>query len=177
MYQIEKALLALLIALTSVVLAGCATGGGEVARTPPPDCVPANDTLIVPGCRIGPVALGLKPADLLNTLGSPNSSMIQSTKTPDLNHIYHYDDFTVFVNTVSGLVSWVFTYSPSYATAEGIRVGVSELEVRVKLGAPDNVSKYNRDSQTYFYRSRGLHVRFNPNAGMRVTNLSVGAPH
>jgi hypothetical protein len=55
-------------------------------------------------------------------------------------------------------------------------VGASELEVRARLGPPDGVSAYDPNIQTFYYRRQGLHVRFDPRKGMRVSNLSVGAP-
>jgi len=158
------------MASVSAVLAGCGTGGGEVARTPPPDCVPQRDNLIVPGCRIGPITIGLDPAEVFGALGSPQKSNVGTGPTSISTYVYQ--DVSVNVRTATNRVSEVFTSSPRYSTAEGVRVGMSELELRAKLSAPSRARQFNPVNLTYYY-TRGLEVVFNPQEGSRVVTISV----
>jgi len=120
-----------LIVVIGAAVAGCGGRGTEVARTPPPDCVPQRDNLIVPGCRIGPIAIGMTNEDLLRTLGPPRLSRDQGKFVSN-----QYDSLKITAMVEGGRVGWLFTTDPRYHTAAGVRVGSSIMEATVSLGEP-----------------------------------------
>jgi len=125
--------------LLAVLVVGCAAMDRRVTM-PPPGCSPNNDTLLVSGCRIGPVALGMTEAELLKFVGPP----ARSRAYEDVNgSMYSYDDLELWAKVINGRVSEISIGIVSrvgglsrYATAEGIRLGSTELEVRAKMGQP-----------------------------------------
>jgi hypothetical protein len=94
-----------------------------------------NDTLIVPGVRIGPVNLGMSDADVYGLLGDPTQTM---TEGVDMGRAiaYVFPKLTVVVSKATHKVTQVTTLDPGYATADGIKVGSSGLAVSTKLGIP-----------------------------------------
>ena len=91
-----------------------------------------NDTLIVPGVRMGPVHLGITDAELYRLLGDPQSTQVNG----DISRNYIFPNFTVSVSASTHKVIQVTTTDPSFATADGVKVGSSGLAVAAKLGAP-----------------------------------------
>jgi len=112
-------------------LAGCASapGQGDVP-TPPPS--PMFDELIIPGQRIGPVAIGMAGADLLKALGPPRQSFHSAKAT----HNHFGNGLWVTVRDTDNKVVGIGTSDPRYRTKDGLRVGATEFEIRAHLGVP-----------------------------------------
>ncbi len=123
----------------SVVLLVAACGPSMGNRLVEPPTAAPRDEMVVPGGRIGPIALGMSAATLFNTLGTPD----ESNRFKDAQAI-HYKSVglrTTVLDSYQQVIN-VHTDEPRYATAEGIRVGASELEVRAKLGPPVSTSTF-----------------------------------
>jgi len=99
-----------------------------------------SDNVVVLGQRIGPALVGMQPKALLQALGSPDKSMSLEHATV---YVYTNFDLTVWVNDRKNRVTEVSTSSARYRTADGIRVGSSELELVATLGRP----KWKKDWQ------------------------------
>ncbi|MGQ0544115.1 MAG: hypothetical protein ACT4P3_02125, partial [Betaproteobacteria bacterium] len=56
------------LATAAIVLGACAS---DTANLPTPPAAPIHDNLVVPGVRIGPVALGMNAADFYQVKGNP----------------------------------------------------------------------------------------------------------
>ena len=121
--------LACLLALTA-----CLSATRPTVPLPTPGA-PVFDTLIVPGVRIGPIALGATAGDLLAALGRPDHQL-------DTLNFWQLGGG----NLASGIqaylpndllqAAYVVTQDPRYATAAGVRVGSAELEMRAHYGQP-----------------------------------------
>src|ERR1700752_835275 len=115
----------------AVILAACAAGG-EVGRAPRSDqdaakIMASNDSLIVPGDRVGRVFLGMSVAQLYPALGDPNSSMAFD----DGGFAYDVNNLHAVVNqskTEAGMV----VYGPTFSLSDGLTVGSSTLALQSK---------------------------------------------
>src|SRR5580698_5446615 len=84
-----------------------------------------NDHLIVPWQRIGPVTLGMTADDVVRVLGEPTQKNQRSFVT-----VYYWkDDLTVTVKAEDSYVTEICALSPDYATARGLRPGMSDTSV------------------------------------------------
>lgn len=155
--------LALFALVLFSLLAGCATSSSYSSQT-----TPIFDKLIVPGERIGPISLGMPQADVLKILGTPPESTIHT----DGHSRYYYADLTVFI-TRDSRVDGIQTALPEYATAEGIRVGMTEPEVRAKLGKPKSVDDKGSSLLWYTYGSV-LEICFDRSKGNRIISIMIG---
>ena len=142
-------------------LSGCATSSSYS-----PAAAPTFDKLIVPGKRIGPIALGMPQADVLKILGLP----LKSTVHDDGHSSYFYADLLVFI-TKDSRVYRVNTDSPEYATADGIRVSMTEPEVRAKRGKPKRV--YTDSYQLVYWYESKLEIWFKRSAGDRISSICI----
>jgi len=123
-------------ALFAFALAGC--GGGQIKIEPlPVPAQPIFDQVVVPGQRIGPVALGMQGSDLVRWLGPPVRS----------HHAFDDGTMNTFANGINAFVkdkdnrvSMISTDAPGYATSGGAGVGSSEIEIRSRMGAPTKTS-------------------------------------
>jgi hypothetical protein len=120
------------LVILAVLVAGCGAVRGPAG--PPAGCATANDTLIVPGCRVGPYTIGMTEADLLTHFGRPSRSWPNQGGGNVSD--YEYEGGGVYLRVVAGTVLWVKALSPRFATARGLRVGASALEMKVAFGAP-----------------------------------------
>ena len=150
--------------LALLVAAGCSS-----TRDPN---TPVFDNLIVPGQRIGPVSLGMPAKGLVQAAGSPKETRRLPNRT-----VSEFADGLVAVTRDSDLrVISIGTRDPWYATADGIRAGSSELEVRTHLGATPQVVEDRRNPRIRTYCYPGLEVDFWPQergvAAVRVTTLA-----
>lgn len=121
----------LIVALFAVAISACA---GPASEPIAPSGQVADDNLIVPGQRIGPVYLGMSPEVLLAALGPPDWS-----RGPSANRIqYGYESrgLYIYVNVRNSRVDGVVTSDSRYRTTKGIQVGDSELELVVGHGSP-----------------------------------------
>jgi hypothetical protein len=92
---------------------------------------PVQDTLIVPGERVGPVALGMNPAELAQAVGSPGDVQHQGSAT-----IYSWGQIVAEIADKSPGVDLITVNDPRYETANHIRVGLAGLAVTAVLGLP-----------------------------------------
>src|SRR3982751_800817 len=116
----------LLATLALAALGACTLFGDE--RLPAPPAAPIFDSAIVPGERIGPVALGMSGAQLLQAAGAPRTS--NHSYTLGLTSAQFPNGVDVNVRDSDNRVTNASTTSGRFATADGLRVGVTELEVR-----------------------------------------------
>lgn len=120
-----------------------------------------NDTLIVPNERVGKVRLAMTPAQLLALREPSRSSWYESDGG---GQIYEYvgDGRTLFSVTIpkaDGTVTAIAVSTAAYMTAEGNRVGNSNLAVRAKLGNPQReVPLQDPNWVALCYPSKGLFV-------------------
>jgi hypothetical protein len=110
--------------LMSVALAVCANAAA-----------PVRDTLIVPGERVGPVALGMSPAELAQAVGSPGDPQRQGSAT-----IYSWGQIVAEIGDASSGVALITVNDSRYETATHIRVGLAGLAVTGVLGPPANTT-------------------------------------
>ncbi len=158
-----------LAAALAVALAAC--GSNRPADEPPPP-TGRNDNLIVPGQRIGKVAVGMPARQLVNAAGSPkDSSRLGKGFVSDFG-----DGLVAVVNDGDLKVVTIGTSDPWYATPEGIRAGSSELEVVARLGKAQAVSEDRGKPNIKTYCYPGLEIDFWPQqrgvAALRVTSLA-----
>jgi hypothetical protein len=106
-----------------------------------------KDNLIVAGKRIGPVSVGMPVSQLYDVMGEP----IQATKGRGSER-YVFEDLQVVVDEADGAVVTVSTESSEYASAEGLKVGLTDLAVKAGLAKLQGqlVIKEEGDTTTYF---------------------------
>lgn len=148
-----------LVPLIVVFLAACST-------TPDPPATPIDDNAIVPYSRIGKLALGINEAILLKWMGVPDRT---------LGETYYYfrnGEQELSIGFDRGKAWYVSTLSPRFATADGIRVGMSELEVRAAWGGPiKTLDLYEIGRLDYCFRN-GLQASFD-SSRRTVTAIEV----
>jgi hypothetical protein len=99
-----------------------------------------NDHLIVPWERIGPIALGMSAADLNRILGEPT----QTLRGPFVSVYNWKNNLSVFIKTDGSYVTQICALNPSYATAQGVHPGSTDLAVTALLGPPQNARLHTR---------------------------------
>lgn len=158
------------VLFSSALLTGCAS----VPPLPaPPNQLPPDDSLIVPGTRIGPVAIGMTSKQVLQAKGTPSNSIFRYTDAA----VYPYDQnkYSVVVDDATQQVWRVTTFSDQYQTAEGVGVGSSELEMRANLGNPDSSTNWDKaDPPTYLYcydKGLGIYIFMG-----KISKISVFHP-
>jgi hypothetical protein len=131
----------MLAVVTAFALSACAGGSSDLlAGVPPVEAKPIRDNVIVPGHRVGPVSLGMDMSALYAEMGSP-----VNTVTGDLANIYKYPGLEIWVAHRENKVTSIIITGAGYSTAQGVRVGAPELEVRAKYGRP---AKFHSDGAT-----------------------------
>ena len=90
-----------------------------------------RDMLIVPGMRVGPVALGMSPAELVASVGSPGQTLQQGGAT-----VYSWGDVAAEMSDNSPTVNLITVNDPRYETADHVRVGLAVFAVMAVLGDP-----------------------------------------
>jgi len=159
--SIHPVLRAIALGLT-VSLVGCALLGSEsktdvnsVARkkTPPAMKSVMKDNLIVPGKRIGPVSVGMSVSQLYDVMGEPTQSeKLRGTER------YVFEDLEVVVDDADQSVNSVAIASSDYATADHIKVGLTDLGVRAKLTNLSARLLIKEESGTMTYFTAGMAV-------------------
>jgi hypothetical protein len=148
-----------------VTLIAVLTSGLTGCESTAPRAPTSNQTFgdkIVPGVSLGPIALCITEGQLYSLMGSPsNTATIRGRRT------YSYGSEPD--GSGGGLIAWadkrdrisqVTMRSGKYATAEGVTIGASELEVRAKLGSPRRAETDNRDEEYSTYYYHGLVLLF-----------------
>ncbi len=143
--------IAALLALASITGA-CASA--------PPDL---NDSLVVPGERVGPVVLGMPLSQLIAVAGTPRRTTLLEGSAAAT---YEFDGFSVAAHDT---VYWIIVDSPVYRTAQGAAVGAEQIEARSAFGRPECVVTRG-DRTIYDYRNLYVEVA---NATGRVTKMGV----
>lgn len=101
-----------------------------------------SDGLIVPNERVGAVRLGMTPAEVIAVLGQPRDSGFIGSQGY-LNYCdgeCRWPHQRIAVST-RGERNEVYSIlvqpeGDEYVTVEGVRVGMSEMDVRIRLGNP-----------------------------------------
>ena len=98
-----------------------------------------NDHLIVAWRRIGPAVLGMTADEVVRMLGEPT----QTNRGPYVTTYNWKDNLSVTAKTDGGYVTQICALSPDYATAQGLRPGLSDTSVRALMGEPQNSRVYH----------------------------------
>lgn len=105
------------------------------AASPPAHAQTANDFLIVPGERAGPVSLGMDARGLRDALGQPLRSWSEGG---DWTWYYYPENLAVLIVNGSvtrlGIGARDGQVSTRYRTEDGIHLGSSQLDVNVAYG-------------------------------------------
>jgi hypothetical protein len=102
---------------------------------------------------------------LYAVMGSP-----QETVVGDLASIYKYPGMDIWVAHRENKVTSITVTRADYSTDQGVRVGASELEVRVKYGRP---AKFNNENQARSCYRQGIGFYFNNG---RISEIALVAP-
>ena len=155
--------------VTALTLSACAGGSSDLlAGVPPVPPTPIRDNQIVPGHRVGPVALGMELGALYAAMGSP-----QETVVGDLASIYKYPGMDIWVAHSENKVTSITVTRADYSTDQGVRVGASELEVRAKYGRP---AKFNNDNQASSCYRQGIGFYFHNGTISAIALVAPGCP-
>jgi len=158
----------------TVSLAGCALLGSEsqtdansVARKKTSSATKGvvKDDLIVPGKRIGPVAVGMSVSQLYDVMGAPT----QSEKGRGTKR-YVFEDLEVLMDDAEQSVVSVATQSADYATVDDIKVGLADLGVRAKLAKLSGRLLIKEEGDTIAYFTPGMMVLV---SGGHVKSIAV----
>jgi len=93
---------------------------------------PAADNLIVPGERVGPIALGMTEAQLATAMGGPSAVQHQGTIT-----IYSWGQVTAEIADNSPGVETITVNDPRFDTPGHVHVGLAATAAAAVLGQPD----------------------------------------
>jgi hypothetical protein len=132
-------------------LCSCAS---SPSASPRPN-ISSSDNTIIPGERIGAVYIGMSRADVFKLKGEPKST---GQRTEGI--YYEFEDVSVFVNDRTSKVSSITTLSSQHATANGIKVGDSEIAVRTKLGSPSQKKVLDQQYYNYGYFHDSFWIHF-----------------
>jgi hypothetical protein len=129
-----------------IIFAGCSSPlDFTVAPTSP--LKPIQDQLIIPGYRVGPIALGVTETQLLEVLGDPTDYNQGNTTV----HYWWKGKINVVLKKIGGVarVVRINVEDESYEMNSGIGVGSSILEMRARLGEPTSQSAPDADNGYY----------------------------
>jgi hypothetical protein len=105
-----------------------------------------SDHLIVPGERVGPIKLGMTEQEVFNLLGPAKKHFF---RFGTLIYSWEDGDFEINVSPDNHTVYVVKVFSPSYHTAEGVRVGSSEFDLVHLKGLPQWKDDARGTAKTY----------------------------
>jgi hypothetical protein len=112
-----------------------------------------RDNTIVPGKRIGPVSVGMAVSQLYDVMGEPT----QTQKGRGIER-YVFEALEVVVDDTDESVSTVTTGSADYATADGLKVGLTVLAVKAKLAKLSGQLLIREEGETTTYSTSGMVV-------------------
>jgi hypothetical protein len=134
-----------------------------IAVAGPVTAAPAvSDTLIVPGERIGPIALGMTQAQLADAMGAPGEILRQGSVTT-----YSWGQVAAEIGDNSPGVQTITVNDPRYETPGHIRVGLAALAAMAVLGQP-NKKTSTQGLDTFDYDGLTVLMRNNLVAQIRV---------
>ena len=122
----------------------------------------ATDNLIVPGERVGPIALGMTQPQLAVAMGSPGEVLHQGGATT-----YSWGQVAAEIGDNSPGVDLITVNDPRYETPGHIRVGLAALAAAAVLGQPDKKTS-TQGLDTFDYDGLTVLVRNNLVAQIRV---------
>jgi hypothetical protein len=131
-----------LLLVLSISLAGCSVVYKVTGR----------DHAIVPGERIGPIALGMTATDLYRAMGEPK----RVTHVEGFGTWFEFGELSARINDQTQKVSTISVQGGEFATSDGVRIGSSELAVRAAYGGPSAFR--NAGNTTSLCYDRGLYV-------------------
>jgi hypothetical protein len=125
------------------IKASCAATAALIAAffAPAASAQAQSDGMIVRNERVGAVNLGDTPAEVIAALGQPGNSTFLGTQEGLITYCVGPCDSSLFnhrlsLNTWRNEVFRISVHTSDYATPEGVRVGMSEMDVRIRLGDP-----------------------------------------
>ena len=160
--------------VVTLSLVGCAglLGSGESESVPKPTekktagTKPVlKDNLIIAGKRIGPVSVGMPVSQLYDVMGEPT----QTTKGRGTER-YVFESLQVVVDDADASVVMVSTESPDFATADGLKVGLTDLAVKAKLAKGQGQLFIQEEGETTSYFAAGIVVVV---SGGHVKSISI----
>jgi hypothetical protein len=123
------------------------------------------DNTIVPGKRIGPVSVGMAVSQLYDVMGEPTKTQ----KGRDTER-YVFEGLEVVVDDADESVSTVTTASAEYATADGLKVGLTLLAVKAKLAKLPGQLLIREEGDTTTYFTAGMVVLV---SGGQVKSITI----
>jgi len=164
--------IAMVVTVSLVGCAGMGGGGGAEAEGQPAAKKTSagmkgvvKDNRIVAGKRIGPVSVGMPVSQLYDVMGEPT----QSVKGRGTER-YVFDDLEVTVDDADETVATVSTESPDFATADGLKVGLTDLAVKAKLAKTQGQLLIKEEGETTSYFAAGIVVVV---SGGQVKSITV----
>jgi hypothetical protein len=121
-----------------------------------------RDMLIVPGTRVGPIALGMNVAELTASVGTQGDLQHQGSDT-----IYSWGEIAAEITDKSPSVDLITVNDPRYETPDHIRVGLAALAVIAVLGDPEKTTNVT-GIQNLDYDGMTVVVRNNLVAQIRI---------
>jgi hypothetical protein len=115
----------------------------------------ATDNLIVPGQRVGPIALGMTQAQLAAAMGSPGEVLHQGSATT-----YSWGQVAAEIGDNSPGVDLITVNDPRYDTPGHVHVGLAAPAVAAVLGQPDKKTS-TQGLDTFDYDGLTVLVRNN----------------
>lgn len=137
-------------------LMGLAVTGAAVAAPAP------RDTMIVPGERAGPIALGMTPMELASAAGATPQTLQQGKDT-----IYSWGDIAAQISDGAPGVDVITVNDPRYETSNHIRVGLASPAAIAVLGQPAKRTG-SPGLETLDYEGLSVVVRNNLVAQIRI---------
>ena len=124
-----------------------------------------RDNTIVPGKRIGPVSVGMPVSQLYDVMGEPTQ-----TQQGRGNERYVFEGLEVVVDDADELGSTVTTGSADYATADGLKVGLTVLAVKARLVKLSGQLLIREEGETTTYSTSGIVVLV---SGGQVKSITI----
>ena len=121
----------------------------------PVTAAPAVDNLIIPGERVGPIALGMTEAQLAAAMGGAGVVQHQGPIT-----IYSWGEVTAEIADNSPGVETITVNDPRYDTPGHVHVGLAASAVAAVLGQPDKKT-FTQGLDTFDYDGLAVLVRNN----------------
>ena len=124
-----------------------------------------KDNTIVPGKRIGPVSVGMSVSQLYDVMGEPTQ-----TQKGRGTERYVFEGLEVVVDDADESVSTITTGSADYATADGLKVGLTILAVKAKLVKLSGQLLIREEGETTTYFTSGMVVLV---SGGQVKSITI----